>query len=146
MSNATPLPWTFDRLTVLPQSELQGRLQDVFDALSTGAGQQAQYVPWIDVSVFTNGWTSLGGAYAPVGYYKDAAGIVRLRGAIQTGTLTAAAFTLPAGYRPGFQHEQATGGSAADNKVSISTAGVLVPFGSSNTYVYLDNVSFRAGG
>ena len=44
-----------------------------------------------------NGW--LEGLSAP-GYFKDEFDIVHLRGAIKSGTTSAAAFVLPPGYRP----------------------------------------------
>lgn len=52
---------------------------------------------------FSNGWvadtTGFGGFLMPPGYRKDSNNIVRIRGAIKSGT-AALAFTLPAGYRP----------------------------------------------
>jgi hypothetical protein len=54
---------------------------------------------WNSASL-TNGWTNYGGSWAPAGYYKDAQGIVHLRGLIKSGTVGSAEFTLPSGYRP----------------------------------------------
>ena len=52
---------------------------------------------------FSNGWvadtTGFGGFLMPPGYRKDSNNIVRIRGAIKSGT-AALAFTLPVGYRP----------------------------------------------
>jgi len=47
---------------------------------------------------FENSWVNFGGSDATAAFYKDATGIVRLKGFIKNGTLDVAAFTLPAGY------------------------------------------------
>jgi hypothetical protein len=48
---------------------------------------------------FENGWVNFGGSFSTAGFFKDALGIVHLKGTI-TGTSGTTAFTLPAGYRP----------------------------------------------
>lgn len=48
---------------------------------------------------FAGGWVNFGAAY-PARFRKTADGMVVLQGLIKSGALTAAAFTLPAGYRP----------------------------------------------
>lgn len=50
---------------------------------------------------FTNNWVNHGGGYATVAFMRTPDGLVLLRGIIDPGSANTAAFTLPAGYRPG---------------------------------------------
>lgn len=49
---------------------------------------------------FVNSWGNVGGDAPPVSFYLSEHGEVRLRGAIEGGTVGTVAFTLPDGYRP----------------------------------------------
>jgi hypothetical protein len=50
---------------------------------------------------FQNGWHNFGGSFSTAGFFKDALGIVHLKGNITGGTGNGTtAFTLPEGYRP----------------------------------------------
>ena len=67
--------------------------------LGTSSIPQNYYI----TPTFSNGWvadtTGFGGFLMPPGYRKDSNNIVRIRGAVKSGT-SALVFTLPAGYRP----------------------------------------------
>lgn len=62
-------------------------------------------VPWHEVGdtdepAFENSWVNFGGAIDTAAFVKDAAGIVHIKGAVKSGTVGQAVFTLPVGYRP----------------------------------------------
>lgn len=53
------------------------------------------------VPTLLNSWENFpGGVFAPAGYYKDALGLVHLRGYVGRGKSGSIAFVLPTGYRP----------------------------------------------
>lgn len=97
---------------------------------------------------FSNSWVNYGSVYSIAGYYKDKFGIVHLRGLIKSGTINAAAFTLPSGYRPAYRHMQATvsnnGAAEIISRIDVDTNGDVIPVTGSNTYFSLDGISFRA--
>lgn len=107
---------------------------------------------WTAVS-FTNSWVNYGSSYAPAAYRKDAQGFVHLRGLIKSGTLGSAAFTLPAGFRPGYVNIYAgrstvssTWGVANMGRVDIETDGDVIPHATlcNNGYVSLEGIVFLA--
>lgn len=96
-----------------------------------------------------NSWAGIAGATP--GYFKDALGFVHLRGMMTGGTLNAALFTLPAGYRPGqgitIVVDYWTGAALTISELSITTGGVVTGTGMTGTSGYnikLDNIAFRA--
>lgn len=99
---------------------------------------------WI-TPTFTNGWVNYGAPYSTCQYYKDASGIVRLKGLVASGNVAAGIFTLPIGYRPVEQLILIVISLSVIARIDINTAGVLLPgAGISNSWVSLDNISFRA--
>jgi hypothetical protein len=78
-------------------------------------------------------------------FYKDAAGRVHLEGVIKLGTIGTTAFTLPEGYRPRLGTRIfVVDSNTAFGRVTIDTAGQVVPVTGNNAYVVLDGISFRA--
>ncbi len=49
---------------------------------------------------FENSWVNYGGVWDTAAFYKDAAGIVHIKGFVKSGTIGQSVFTLPVGYRP----------------------------------------------
>ncbi len=100
--------------------------------------------PWIAPTLL-NGWVNQGGSTSPAGYYRDAAGRVYLRGDIKSGTIGAAAFVLPAGYRPDFDtfRPVMTTGTYGYASVAASSGTVYAASGS-NAGFDLDGISFLA--
>jgi len=49
---------------------------------------------------FENSWVNYGGVWDTAAFYKDACGIVHIKGFVKSGTIGQTVFTLPVGYRP----------------------------------------------
>lgn len=83
---------------------------------------------WTVISSFTNGWTAYSG-YS-VRYMKIRQDLVMLDGAITPGTIGAAAFTLPTGYRPSqYQIGRALqANSPYMARVDITNTGIVIPY------------------
>lgn len=101
--------------------------------------QQAWQTPTL-----TNGWVNYGSGYNTAAYMKDSLGFVHLKGLIKSGTMTATAFTLPAGYRPIATYDIVVLSNGTVGGVEITTAGLVVPAAGSNVYFSIDNISFKA--
>lgn len=94
---------------------------------------------------FQNSWVNYSGS--TTGYRKDENNIVHLRGTVRDGTVSQAAFTLPAGYRPSqtlvFACSNINGQTdlvcqvLSDGRVFISAAG--------SNGISLDSISFAVG-
>lgn len=94
---------------------------------------------------FQNAWINFN-ANAPefAAFWKDSAGIVRLRGIIKSGTIALTAFTLPKGYWPLGTRRFAVGSAGAYGQIDVTITGTVIPTIGSNTWVSLDGVQFRA--
>lgn len=78
-----------------------------------GAGTVTPPVTGWTAPVLNAGFTNQGGLYVTAGYFKGPDGFVRLQGNLLcAGAPGAAAFTLPAGYRPATYHTFVCGSSA----------------------------------
>jgi hypothetical protein len=118
---------------------------------SVGGGDLTPFS--FSAATLQNGW----GSSAPVGFGKDVASFVHLRGSVLNGTLGTAAFQLPAGQRPAqsssFGALHLFGGNSTACVVTVSTSGdVTIGLlagdtgctGTAGTYS-LDGITFRAG-
>lgn len=99
---------------------------------------------WISVT-FTNSWVNYGGAFATVQYRRDAMGFVHLKGLMKSGTIDAAAFTLPVGYRPAASEICVGVCNPGDaiSRIDITSAGIVKPITGSNIYISLSGITFR---
>lgn len=89
---------------------------------------------WLNPTL-TNGWVNSGGSDRNVQYMRKN-GIVYVEGMAKSGTLNAAAFTLPPGYRPGGQINRSTIASGnVVGRILITGAGVFTPVSGSNTWI-----------
>lgn len=82
---------------------------------------------WTTVTL-TNGWTNFGGFQAA--RYRRMNGIVYVQGMLVPGTNGAAAFTLPAGFRPAANHlfqGNSNSTSLAAGRFDVNSTGTLVP-------------------
>jgi len=117
-----------------------GQLLQISSTVPIWVGDTA----WTNVSCApcSNSWTNTGGVYQVAGYLKDGAAQVHLRGAIKSGTLGLAAFTLPTGYRPTNRMIFASDSNGAYGQLLVNADGTVVPNAGSNVQFNLDNVSF----
>lgn len=88
------------------QAASGGKLKRLSDRVEQLAGQIVPPVDsgWIDVTSFTNSYSSDSAGNSNKVAYRDVNGTIYLKGGLLRGTATGsawiAAFTLPAGYRP----------------------------------------------
>jgi hypothetical protein len=93
---------------------------------------------------FANAWVDSGAPWLTAQFWKDPWRIVHVEGIVKNGTLGAAAFTLPAGYRPvADQLFPAIDGAGAVGYVIVTAAGVVTPNGGSNVSFSI-SLHFRA--
>ena len=99
--------------------------------------------PWVAPSML-NSWVSYGSISYDPKYSKDEMGVVRLRGMIKSGTVTAAAFVLPAGYRPTQTIRFSVASNSLFGMCTVDSSGNVVPQVGSNTSFSLEGVEFFA--
>lgn len=90
---------------------------------------------------FVNGWVVAVGV-TDTGYFKRLQKIVALQGCVSTGTANTVIFTLPAGFRPGFQRQIPIVDNNVFGRVIIDPGGGVEASGG-NVRFYLDGISFR---
>jgi len=111
-----------------------------------------QVQEWIEIGgsggepAFQNSWVNLNTTtHSTAAFYKDPFGRVHLKGVIKDGTLDVAAFTLPAGYRPSVINIFGTVATNLIGRINIQSNGnVIIATPTTNTWVALDGISFRA--
>jgi hypothetical protein len=96
---------------------------------------------WI-APTFVNSWVNFGAPYQTAGYFKDAGGVVHIRGLIKSGTVGSAAFVLPTGYRPSATSIFTTSANSAFGETRIDASGNVTPTTGSNVYFSLDGITF----
>ncbi len=95
-------------------------------------------------------WFNWGAGYAPVGYFKDASGVVHLQGGatwtLHQGDHPVPIFYLPPGYRPsdGTRIVGVYAGNGIFKYVEVKTNGA-VEFPHNETFVALDSITFLPG-
>lgn len=113
----------------------------------TGATTSVPTITWTPPTLL-NSWVNFGAPYDDAGFFKDANGIVHLRGLVKNGSSgSAIIFQLPAGYRPANSKLFSTIVSGATGcEMTIDSGGDLYsPSGSaSTTWTSLENISFLA--
>lgn len=112
-------------------------LAERVDTLLTGAWQ---------TPALGNSWVDFDTAMFAATAYRKIDTHVRLRGMVKLGTLAAAIFTLPAGYRPPKTVSFTVMSNNATARVDVTAAGVVsvqaYGTGGSNAFVSLDQVAF----
>jgi len=107
------------------------------------AADNEAWIPVVGGVGFTGTWVNFGAGGQPAGYFKDANGIVRLRGLIKSGTSGTSAFTLPNGYRPSVDQFYAVDAGGAYGRVKVNASGgSVIPDIGLTTATALDNISF----
>jgi hypothetical protein len=101
---------------------------------------------WI-APTMTNGWAWYGPSYNTPGYRKDGQGFVHLKGLVKDGSLSAAIFTLPVGYRPLATCLFGTITSGNVGRVDVSADGQVQALSPSvSAWVSLEGIIFFADG
>jgi hypothetical protein len=90
-----------------------------------------------------NAWVNYASGYNPAGYFLDKSGIVHLRGLVRSGTVGAAIFTLPAGYRPPFRELHMVMSNGAVARCDVLVDGSVTAVTGSNAWFSLDGITFR---
>jgi hypothetical protein len=102
-SNVT-LPFTFTAGTTARAADVNANFTAVKTAVDDNFSRitALQTQPAYTAPTFLTGWSSVSGAYAPAGYFKDTLGFVHLRGVIRKASAASPnnVFTLPTGFRP----------------------------------------------
>jgi len=105
---------------------------------------------WQEIGVgnnpaFENSWVNYGTTFDTAAYYKDALGIVHVKGLVKSGTATAAIFTLPTGYRPASTLLfVCVDGTNLANRVDVDADGTINAAASASNSFQSLNFSFRA--
>lgn len=129
---------------------LNSHSAEKFRELNIVFNQFARRPKWIEVGAtgapaFANSWVNFGSVYSTAAFQISMDRRVFLKGLIKSGTLSTAAFALPAGYRPADQKIFAVWSNGAFGGIEIAAAGTVTPTGS-NVSVSLEGISFQADG
>lgn len=144
-TNATHATNATNATNAANASALQGKPASAFASSTLEA---AHVVGATGEPAYENGWSdTLAGVDEPLSYYKDPWGIVHLQGnTSHSGATSATVFTLPAGDRPAkdlYFAVYGAGGTAAF--MVVTSDGAVSPFGPSQSFLGLTNITFRAG-
>ena len=151
----TTYHWRSNQPTVLADAKAAKKVvaEETLTVLSAAKPQYKQFnykvesspgEPWIAAKL-QNKWKRYSSTYNPPGYYKDNAGIVRLRGLVKEGAISKPIFTLPVGYRPQFRELQATQTHANTiGRLDVLSNGQVIPVKGGPGWFSLDGVTFRA--
>lgn len=101
--------------------------------------------PSFTAPTLLNSWVNNGSGWAAAGYYKDAFGFVHLKGLVKSGTVGAAIFTLPSGYRPAENETFAVQSNTAFGYCNVGSDGNVGASGGSNVNFSLSGIVFYAG-
>lgn len=104
----------------------------------TGDAGPWRYVGTSGEPSFLNGWVNYGGAWRDVAFFKDALGIVHVKGLVKSGTIGQDVFTLPGGYRPKQGMHLPTASNAAFGMIQVLSSGAVRAANGSNTYFSLE--------
>lgn len=98
---------------------------------------------------FVNTWSNFDGvtSFAPARYRQDRSGFIILNGWVKSSltTATTTMFTLPVGYRPGWQHRWPcldSGGIASVVVDNTGVVSVIAYISGNSTFVALDPIRF----
>lgn len=91
--------------------------------------------PWTAVT-FQNAWADLGGIWQLV-EYRRVGDVTQIRGAMSGGTIGAAAFVLPVGYRPPAALAFSTTSNNLFGSFSVAANGTVTPNVGSNVSFFV---------
>lgn len=96
-------------------------------------------------ATYQNSWTTFAAPFSAARYIKDDLGIVHLDGLVRSGTIGAAIFTLPTGFRPAYQQLLAVVTNPNTiGRVDVQTDGQVVASNGNNGWISLAGLTFLA--
>jgi hypothetical protein len=107
-------------------------LQQILDEVDADLYAQAGVTAWTAVT-FQNGWVNFGSGYAEAKYRK-VGDRVEVRGAVKTGTVGTAVFTLPAGFRPPAKIIYTADGNGSYGRLEVGTGGTVTHLTGGNAF------------
>jgi hypothetical protein len=114
-------------------------------SMPTLKGEEWREVGATGQPAFTNSWVNhTAVTQESAAFYRDALGIVHLKGLIKSGTIGTSAFTLPEGYRPPLTKRFACPSAGAYGQCDVGADGTVVPAVGNNANFDLSGVQFRA--
>jgi hypothetical protein len=136
MTIALTTPRTWVTGEVPTASILNAHLRDNSDYFT---GETAWTAP-----TFQNAWVNFGFASTQwsLAGYRKIGDMVWLKGLVKSGTVGAAIFTLPVGYRPSADALFAVDSNNLFGVIDVTSAGVVKLTTGSNVYVQLDGLVF----
>lgn len=116
-------------------------VQAAINELDTEKAAIAQEA-WITPSL-QNSWVNYGGTWETCQYFKDNFGIVHIKGMVKSGTVGAAIFTLPVGYRPSAEQLFPSIKDDLFGITSIAADGIVKTRLGSNGFFCLNGITFK---
>lgn len=90
-----------------------------------------------------NSWVNSGGSSVVAGYWKDAGGVVHLRGRVTGGALGTDIFTLPVGFRPWAKEEFPVVATGAFGAIAVLDSGQVQFIVGDPSTVWIPGITFR---
>lgn len=106
----------------------------------------APITSWEDMELpLSSSWVPFGSPYAAPGYYKDAAGVVHLRGVMKNGDV-GPVYQMDTGYLPEIRSvHMALGAGLAVARIDVMLDGTVQMVGfTDNSLISLDGIRWRA--
>lgn len=128
-------------------ASLKATLQQPISASALMTPEKVHIVGATGEPAYAAGWAYYGSVFNTPGFWKDADGIVHLRGLCAgTGTTVGTTiFTLPPGYRPVLQELLVAVANNAIARIDVQADGqIKYAAGANGTWVSLDGMTFRA--
>lgn len=106
-----------------------------------------QQEPWSPLT-FTAGWADLSNTYSPAGSFRDALGLIHLRGVVvRTSGVSVTIGTLPVAHRPATIKIFSVVSNNVFARVDVQPDGpVVLTGGSPGTFVSLDGIAYDTRG
>lgn len=115
------------------------------DSIECGVEEEWHVVGGSGEPAFANSWVAFGGVYAAPRFKRTPDGWVVLGGLAKSGTIPAAMFTLPSGYRPKSNENvyQSVVSNNALGVLEVQSGGGVLPQVGNNTHFSLEGISFK---
>ena len=125
--------------------------QSLFQEIRIAFGDLSKYLDRLEAEnnpawtavTFTNGWVDYGLGWQSAAYRKRRDGNVEMRGLVKNGTMGAAMFTLPVGYRPPLPLLFPVIATNAIGRLDVNANGVVLADAAIGANGFIDlNVTF----